>query len=312
MARGTIVTRTTKSGEKRYYAALWTEKPDGTRKQVWRTFDLKRNAEAFLDAESKAVREGDNIEPSKITFGQFADEWLKKYPRLAKTPWKDSTFKSYASVVAGHLLPFFGSKRLSQIKSATIERDFKAQLSAELSPKTVRNILLILRVMLETAVQWDYLRTNPFYLHKRINLPQLSREQQGRALTPEEISKLLECCDGHAYPVVAMGVYTAMRRGELFGHSWEDCDFERNQIHVRQQLYWRRGECWGDQRHGYIFTSPKSKNSIRAIDMGARLKKILLEHQLRSGKPEQGLVFANFRDTPSTLTTSSNATFSRL
>src|SRR5262249_39068203 len=61
MARGTIITRTTKSGEKRYHAALWTERPDGTRKQVWRTFELKRDAEAYLDAQSKLVRDSEYI-----------------------------------------------------------------------------------------------------------------------------------------------------------------------------------------------------------------------------------------------------------
>lgn len=44
MARGTIVSRTLKGGEKRYYAALWTEKPEGGREQLWRTFDRKREA----------------------------------------------------------------------------------------------------------------------------------------------------------------------------------------------------------------------------------------------------------------------------
>jgi hypothetical protein len=74
MACRTIVTRTTKSGEKRYHAALWTEKPDGTRKQVWRTFRLKRDAEAYLDAQSKLVRESEYLEPSTMTFAQFATE----------------------------------------------------------------------------------------------------------------------------------------------------------------------------------------------------------------------------------------------
>ncbi len=63
MARGTIVTRTLKNGQRRYYAALWTEKANGQRKQLWRTFEKRRKAEAFLDNYSKAVREGDYFEP---------------------------------------------------------------------------------------------------------------------------------------------------------------------------------------------------------------------------------------------------------
>ena len=83
MARGTIVTRTTKEGVKRYYAALWTEKPGGGRKQVWKTFERKKDAESFLDDNSKAVREGDFVEPSKILFEAFAKEWLPGFTRPA-------------------------------------------------------------------------------------------------------------------------------------------------------------------------------------------------------------------------------------
>src|SRR5262249_48190886 len=135
MARGTIITRTTKSGEKRYHAALWTEKPDGTRKQVWKTFALKRDAEAFLDNQSKLVREGDYFEPSRMTFDSFAKEWKEKYPKLAETGLKDSTFKSYSSVIENHLLRFFANRLLSQIKASTIEKDFKSQLPPGLSAK---------------------------------------------------------------------------------------------------------------------------------------------------------------------------------
>ena len=147
MAGGTIVTRTTKSVEKRYHAALWTEKPDGARKQVWRTFRLKRDAEAYLDAQSKLVRDSEYIEPLTTTFAQFATEWLEKYLKLAQL--KDSTWATYHNTVHRHLIPAFGSQRLNGIKAAAIEKDFKASLAEGRTAKTQRNIPLVLRVMLE-------------------------------------------------------------------------------------------------------------------------------------------------------------------
>src|SRR5882724_8204757 len=132
-ARGTIVTRTTKSSEKRYHAPLWTEKPDGTKKQVWRTFHLKRDAEAYLAAQSKLVRGSEYIEPSAMTFAQFANEWLEKYRRLSQL--KDSTWAAYYNTVQRHLIPGFGSQRLNSIEAAAIEKDFKASLAEGRIPK---------------------------------------------------------------------------------------------------------------------------------------------------------------------------------
>jgi integrase len=292
MARGTIVTRTTKSGEKRYHAAWWTERPDCTRKQVWRTFQLKRDAEAFLDEHSKLVREGDYIEPSRMTFEQFSKEWLEKYPRLAEKPLKDSSITAYHHVIQKHLIPFFGDKRLTSIKASTIEKDFKASLAMGRTPKTQRNVLLVLRVMLETAVQWDYLRVNPFHLRNKVKLPARNEEQKERALRPDEIRKLFDVCLENTYAIVATAVLTGMRRSEIFGLRWEDVDFDKNQIHVRQALYWKKGSYWKG-RTGFEFTTPKSKMSVRNIDLSPTLRRILLEHKLRCVKSELGLVFLN-------------------
>jgi integrase len=294
MARGTIITRTTKKGEKRYHAALWTEKADGTRKQVWRTFELKRDAEAYLDAQSQLARQGEFIEPSRLTFGQFAEEWLEKYPQL--TQLKGSSLEAYHSIIKRHLLPAFGPMRLTAIKAATIERDFKAALAHDRTPKTQRNILLVLRRMLETAVQWDYLRINPFHLRGKVTLPKRDDSQKGRALNPDEIKRLLDACQEEAYPIVATAVLTGMRRGEVFGLKWTDVDFQKMQIHVQRAVWWKRSRMW--ETRGYEFATPKSRMSVRRIDMSSELKRILLEHKLRRPAKEMNLVFAKEEGTP--------------
>ncbi len=123
----------------------------------WKTFGKRRDAEAYLDDKSKEVREGDFVEPSKIAFATFSKEWVEKYPKLAKSPLKPSTIVGYRSIIDAHLLPFFGSIRLFNIRTATIEKDFKAQLPNHICGQTKRNILFVLRRMLQSAVEWDYL-----------------------------------------------------------------------------------------------------------------------------------------------------------
>ena len=80
MARGTIVTRTDRKGRKRYNAAIWVQTPGGGKRQQWKAFDKRKEAEAFLDERSREVRDGDYCEPIPVRFEDFAAEW-KSTPR---------------------------------------------------------------------------------------------------------------------------------------------------------------------------------------------------------------------------------------
>jgi integrase len=292
MARGTIITRTTKQGVKRYYTALWIESPDGLRKQIWRTFDHKRDAESFLDGESKKAREGEYVEPSPMKFEDFAAEWIEKYPKLASKPLKPSTFAGYCSVIDKHLKPLFGQMRLGQIRPATIDKDFRAQLPPELATNTKRNVLMLLRTMLQSAVEWELLPANPFTIRHKVRVPASSREKKGRALTPEEIRQLLDVCEGETKTIVAATLLTGMRRAEVFGLRESDIDLEKNLIYVQQAIFWKQGKAWKPEECGPVFVTPKSEASIRKIDLSPTLRKMILEHRLKKGTAE-GLVFAN-------------------
>lgn len=298
MARGTVVARTLKNGKKRYYTAIWVETPEGGKKQQWRTFAKRKDADAFLDERSTEVRGGDYREPVKITFSDFADEWLQKYPRAADDgPLKPSTVYGYQSIIEAHLRPFFDDMLLERITAATIERDFKAQLPVSTGPSTVTNILILLQRMLKSAVGWEYINKNPFRGRSedsKVSIPGKKKEQfRGRALDPEGIRSLLNNCLDDAYPIVATALLTGMRRSEVFGLRFEDLDFGANKIRVRQTLYMRRGQ-------PVVFVSPKSKASVRDIDMSPKLRTILLEHKLRTADKDSphSLVFTNSKGMP--------------
>ncbi len=296
MSRGSVTVRTLKDGSKRYYTCLWVELPDGSKKQVWKTFDKRKDADTYLDNKSKENREEGYFEPVKTTFERFAREWMAKYPTLAGL--KPSTMSAYNCVIEKHLIPFFGKMLLSQVKPATIEKDFKCVLPASLSAKSQRNIFLVLQRMFRSAAQWEYVRTSPFQVKDRISLPAAKREKHGRALKPEEINKLLENCVDDGYAVVALAILSGLRRGEIFGLQWSDIDFSKNQISVKRALFWKHGKLWKDEEKGYLFVTPKSKSSIRKIDMSPKLRRILLEHRLRSTKSGLDLVFCTPSGTP--------------
>ena len=67
-------------------------------------------------------------------------------------------------------------------------------------------------------------------------MPQVHNEKT-EDLTPEQLKKLLEVIDKDAHPhagdMMKMVLYTGMRRGEMFKLKWEDVDFKRGFILIR-------------------------------------------------------------------------------
>lgn len=158
-----------------------------------------------------------------------------------------------------HIVPFFRATRLSDIALPHVREFMKALLAKGLAPKTVGNVMVILKEMLKHAVQWGYLDANPAQYAERPR----GEDQEMQVLTPAEIHRLLGHAAEPVRTLLLCAVMTGMRRGELLGLKWEDVDFEGNRIHVRRALW--RGK----------FVTPKSKRSRRAIDMTRTVKEAL-------------------------------------
>lgn len=288
MARGTIITTVTKAGKKRYKTII---RING--KQQWRTWDRKRAAENYLDDLSPEVRDHTYREIKKSTF----DEYVKHYKETHLIPekFKPDTYNGYRSIIEHHLLPEFKKYPLQALSPAEINHFSAKLLQQGLSKKTVRNILTLLGEILSKAVAESYLKHSPM---QGVDKPRIDKEQKGRALKPDEIHSILKACNDKFRPMFATAVATGLRRGEQFALDWEHVDFENNVIRVRRALYWKFGK-YHDTKDGestYVFVSPKSKKSIRDVDMSPELRKELLALYMRSGR--KGLVFCTSKGTP--------------
>jgi len=150
------------------------------------------------------------------------------------------------------------------------------------SPKSVINHLVPLKEMLMHATRWGYLKHNPAdYVEK----PRLEREEMD-FLTPEEIKAMLQEVRSKRYVFFLMAALTGCRRGELLGLQVGSLDFRKNQAHIRKSL-WKGG-----------FVSPKSKYSVRSIDMSPYLVHELKKHLLSKPHSDMDLVFCNEEGTP--------------
>lgn len=157
------------------------------------------------------------------------------------------------------------------------------------------NILNLMGKILANGKKDHYLKFNPML---DVDMPSVNKEQKGRALKPDEIQTILKSAEGTDHIAIAAATATGMRRGEQFGLDWENVDFENNVIRIRRALYWKLGKYHEhkEDEFKYVFVEPKSKKSIRDIDMSPELRKELLKLYMMSGK--KGLVFPSKAGTP--------------
>ncbi len=112
-------------------------------KQKWLGgFPNKASARAQLNEILTQINKGDYVEPRTVTFAEFAESYIS-----SRLSIRGSTSSAYESIIRKHLIPLFGPMKLQQIRLENVQ-SFVAQLAKDVSTKTLRNTVTLLRVML--------------------------------------------------------------------------------------------------------------------------------------------------------------------
>lgn len=237
-------------------------------KRRWETIGPNKKAAEAVLAQRMWDRHNGKFKVATRTcrFEEFAAKWFEDYCGLQHRMgrMKPSTLRCYRDCLAQHITPFFGTRTLDDITLPQVNAFTKTLLEKALSPKTVGNILVVLKEMLKHAVQWGYLAHNPAQHAPRP--PKDDREMEIYA--PEDLRRLLEAATQFSRwlgTLLLCAVTTGLRRGELLGLKWDDIDWRRNQLHVRRSLY------------KDTFVTPKSARSKRAVNMPPSLREALWE-----------------------------------
>jgi len=181
----------------------------------------------------------------KITLFEFIEKYLD-YSRVNKS---ETSYNRECEVIR-HFKRFFGNPTLDKITTERIEEYKSLRVKEGMKPATVNKELAVLRFMLRKAVEWNYLRDNPF---KGIKMLKVTK-QPVRFLTQEEIDRLIECASLWLKPILIVLRNTGLRRHELLNLRWKDIDFDNKTI---------------------LVTSRKT-NSFRIIPMNQELYQTLL------------------------------------
>ena len=198
---------------------------------------------------------------SKHRFGYYCDEWLSS----AKGNLKEATFVKYASILEKHIKPKLGGCYPLGISTGLIER-FRDELLVidELSPKTVKDILVLLRSVLKyTAKQYPNVFpqidiTYPKETKKEMRV--MSRDEQQNL-----IGYLLDDMDECKFGIL-LSLFTGIRIGELCALRWENISLEDRTIRINSTMQ-RLQDYDGETKTRIIIGTPKSDTSKRTIPL---------------------------------------------
>ncbi len=131
-----------------------------------------------------------------------------------------------------HIQPIFGNKEPYEILQSEVDT-FRIRLSKK-KPQTVKNILELLRRIINFGVRKKLCDNIDF----SIEMPEVNNITT-EDLSPAQLSKLIEAIEKDDNKIAGnfmlMTLFTGMRRGELFRLRWDDIDFQRGFIHIRDQ-----------------------------------------------------------------------------
>ena len=136
-----------------------------------RTFDRKADAERFLASTSTDIGRGDWIDPrlSRVLFSEWADAWWASTPHL-----RASTRKGYATALNARLRPRFDDVPIGSIDRTALKELVGELSSRGLAAKTIAHTVLVLRLVLQEAVEAGSLKENPATAMK---LPRARRQE---------------------------------------------------------------------------------------------------------------------------------------
>jgi integrase len=172
----------------------------------------------------EAKKAAEQAEAGRWTIDRLWREYKSQRPDSTSLRTDEGRYQNY-------IKPTFGSKEPSALIQLDVDR-LRVNLLKKRKPQTVKHVLALLKRIINFGVNKGLCDGIGF----KIEMPAV-HNLRTEDLTAEQLSRLLEAIDQdhdvQAANLMRMALFTGMRRGELFKLQWDDVDFERGFIRIR-------------------------------------------------------------------------------
>lgn len=207
------------------------------------------------------LEEGLHTGSSNMTVKALLELWFATHKKnLAET-----TVPLYQMYIDKHLVPRIGSKKLKAIKGLDLDRCYLDLIESGLSPNTVSKLHNVIRQAFKYAAKNGIIAVNPALAVSTIR----KKPFRPTIYTDEQFNTLMDAVKGtkDELPILLAGGL-GLRRGEVFGLRWEDIDFDKGLISIKEtQVRYDK----------YVTKAPKTETSQRTVRAPQFLMDVLLE-----------------------------------
>lgn len=200
------------------------------------------------------------------------NEIIPKWQFEKKHFVKKSTMSAYSLLLQNHIVPFFGE--YETVSEDLVQEFVLTKLNKGLSQKTVKDILIILKMIMKYGAKKDLIIFKPW----DVNFPTDHTQHKVEIFTKDEHKKAIAYIKEH-FTFRNLGILiclsTGMRIGEICALKWSDIDIDSQVININrtiQRIYVIEN---GTRRTELIVDNPKTKNSNREIPLTKDLLNII-------------------------------------
>ena len=266
----------------------------GKRKRVIKTFDKKKDADAFHAQVRVDLAKGTHVPASKSPTVEAAGRnWIDACADLERT-----TRDGYQQHLRDHINPYLGGLKVSAL-TVPVVREWQDKLrkgvpapgqdtaeprSADMAKRVTGTLGSVLADAQERGHVGQNVVRSLRANRKRGKDRKAERRAKGKLKigvdipTPAEIDALLKAADGRWRPLLLVAIRCGLRASELRGLRWRDIDFKRSELHVHQ-----RADAYN------TIGPPKSEAGERSVPIPPTTLNALREWKLRCPKLQSGL-----------------------
>lgn len=218
---------------------------------------------------AEAVANNENFSSIKeeITLDKWFNRWMEVYKERSIRP---NTKREYTHIYYKNISPYIGTRRINSLVKSDIQMLVDKASDDNYAYERQNKIKVILRDMLQRAVEDNLIINNPV---SGIKL-RADKEIKAKSLTVDEQNIFFEYCQNTFYDnLFNVAVNTGLRPGELFALQISDIDLENGFIDVNKTLVYQK--YLTDERKEFHVEPPKTKQSYRKVPINSVCREYL-------------------------------------
>ena len=234
---------------------------------VWLTGDTMGDAINNLLARFAV---GQQIKRNIPTLQEYGDKWFDLY-HCKKVKW--NTAQNTRIYLDKHIYPIIGDKHLNEITHDDIQVVFNSMESKAKS--TVEKIQITLNQILKNAKEDGYIENNVMDSSRYVMSNKVSEREALSLKEAQDIISQLNNLTERDKLLVALILFTGLRRGEALALTWDNIDMDNRIICVKHSITFKNNRP--------VVCGTKSKAGIREVPIIEELYEILKQCKDKAG-----------------------------